>query len=119
MGCMGSIEELTSQAESAFKNARYDEAKQLCREGIKQLEKSEDKASIKATIRFLSMLSDSDDLQGRWFDSVISLERIIELAERGRDLTTKTETMIKIGELFLKSGKWEKAREKSNIKLGL
>ncbi len=107
---MVSTEALMSQAHAAFENAKYDEAKRLCREGIRQLEKSKDKRSVKAMIEFLKILSDSEDLQGRWFDSINSLERIIKLADEQRDLNTKAETMIQIGYRFSKSGKWKKAQ---------
>jgi tetratricopeptide (TPR) repeat protein len=109
---MTTVEELTTQAEAAFKINEYEKAKDLCRQGIKMLERSEDKESVKATIKFLAILSESDRMQGKWFDSIISLERIIVLAEGQKDLNAKADAIIKIGYNFLRSGKWDKASAK-------
>ena len=109
---MNSIGDLIKQAESAFEDAKYEEAKELCLKGINKLEKSKDDASIKATIKFLNILSDCDDMLGKWFDSTLNLERIIVLAEEHKYPTEKAEAMIKVGAQLTKSGKWEKARAK-------
>ncbi len=109
---MNMIDDLIGQAETAFENAEYDEVKQLCLEGIKQLEKSSDGDSVKATIKFLNILSDADSAQGRLFDSMIRLNRIITLAEELRDPYLKAEAIIKIGDKLAKSGKWKEARAK-------
>lgn len=109
---MNSIDDLIGQAEAAFENAEYDEVKQLCLGGIKQLEKSKDNDSVKATIKFLNILSNSDSAQGRLFDSMIRLNRIITLAEELRDPYLKAEAIIKIGDKLAKSGKWEEGRAK-------
>ncbi len=109
---MSPAEEIIIQARESFDKEDYDTAKTLCREGIKQLEKSDDNASIKATIKLLNILADSDSMQSRWFDSIISLERIVRLADEQRDLISKAESTIKIGDLFARSGKWDKARSK-------
>ncbi|MCK5397679.1 MAG: tetratricopeptide repeat protein, partial [Thermoplasmata archaeon] len=109
---MSNIKELLGKAEASFENAKYEEAKELCLKGIKKSEKSNDTASIKTTIKFLNILSDCDDMLGKWFDSTLNLERIIELAEEHKYPTEKAEAMIKVGAQLTKSGKWEKARIK-------
>ena len=109
---MNSIDDLIKRAEAAFENAEYDESKEICLKGINKLEKSKDTASIKSTIEFLNILSDCDNIQGRWFNSTLSLERIIELAEEHKYPVAKAEAMIKVGTQLTKSGKWEKAKIK-------
>ncbi len=109
---MSPAEDIIIQAKTSFDEADYETAKELCRKGIKQLEMSEDIASIKATIKLLDILADSDSRLGRWFDSIISLERIVRLADGQRDLIYKAESMIKIGDIFARSGKFDKAKAK-------
>lgn len=114
---MSNIKELMGEAETAFENAEYDKAKELCLEGINKLEKSKDTESIKTTIKFLNILSECDNIQGKWFNSTLNLERIIELAEEHKYPSIKAEAMIKVGAQLTKSGKWEKARVKfENVK---
>ncbi len=109
---MNTIKELVGQAETAFEDAEYENARELCLEGINKLEKSKDTESIKTTIKFLNILSDCDNMQGKWFNSTLNLERIIELAEEYKYPIIKAEAMIKVGTQLTKSGKWEKARIK-------
>ena len=109
---MSTVEELLKEADEAFQARDFDKTKEICRIGIRQLEKSSDSASIKATIKFLDILSESDIRLGRWFDAIISLERLVRLADQQRDLIAKAEATITIGDLFSRSGKWDKARAK-------
>ena len=112
---MSTIDELTKLAEAAFENAEYDEAKNICLKGIDKLEKSNDAASVKATIKFLNILSDCDNINGKWFNSTLSLERVIKLAEEHKYPAIKAEAMIRVGTQLTKSGQWDKAREKFEI----
>ena len=109
---MTTVEELLKTADAALQARDYDRTKEICRTGIQQLEKSSDSASIKATIKFLDTLSESDIRLGRWFDAIISLERLVRLADQQRDLIAKADAIITIGDLFSRSGKWDKARAK-------
>ena len=109
---MSTVEELFTKAEAAFQTKDFDKTKEMCRIGVRQLEKGNDTASIKATINFLTLLAEADIQLGRWFDAIISLERLVRLADQQRDLIAKAEATITIGDLFSRSGKWDKARAK-------
>ena len=109
---MDNVKELLGQAETAFENAKYENARELSLKGINKLEKSKDATSIKSTIKFLNILSDCDDIEGKWFNSTLSLERIITLAEEHKYPIIKAEAMIKLGTQFTRSGKLEKAKHK-------
>jgi len=109
---MDTINNLIKQAETAFENAEYEETRALCLDGINKVEKSKDTKSIKATIKFLNILSDCDLVQGKFFNSSLSLERIIKLAEEHKYPVAKAEAMINMGTQLSKSGKWEKANVK-------
>ncbi|MCK5038820.1 MAG: hypothetical protein KAS16_06945, partial [Thermoplasmata archaeon] len=91
---MSTVEELFTKAEAAFQTKDFDKTKEMCRTGVRQLEKGSDTASIKATIKFLTLLSEADIQLGRWFDAIISLERLVRLADQQRDLIAKAEATI-------------------------
>ena len=109
---MSTVEELLKEADEAFQARDFDRTKEICRIGVRQLEKSSDSASIKATIKFLDILSESDIRLGRWFDAIISLERLVRLADQQRDLIAKAEATITIGDLFSSSVKRDKPTAK-------
>jgi len=110
---MKDIAHYFKDAKDAFDKHDLKTASDICLEALKEYEgTTSDRNTIKLKVKLLYILSEINNIQGRWFDSIMFLENVIKLADEIKSPSTKAEAIIKIGDIFTKKGKWEKALAK-------
>ncbi len=103
---------IIERAMKAKADGQYEEAKDILKEALKDIETKEDRRTTINKIELHFVLAEICRNEGRWFDSLIFLERVTTLAESIRDLISKATALVQAGEIFSKSGKWDKAMAK-------
>lgn len=110
---MSDLRTLYENAESSLKDHDYEGARLLCTEAIDIIAgQGPERALLKQKLKFLFLLSDVFNQQGKWFDSIMFLEQAINLASEMHDRRAEAIALIKIGDIFAKKSNWDKAMAK-------
>ena len=102
---MNDIHPNIQKAKDAIARKDHNDAIILCKTAIKPIEKVKDRHSIKAKIEFYFILAEISELEGRWIDSLMYLERVLELERMSKDHISRAKAFIQMGDVFFKSGK--------------
>ncbi len=88
----------------------YPEAITLCKESLKELEDfPSTEANERKKLQLLFCLSDICHVSGNWVDGLMYLSTVIRESDKHSDPNTKSEAVIRCGDVHSKMGNWDKA----------
>ena len=112
---MGSIQSEIQMAKKAIDKNDYDSARDICIAALNSSEPaSTDRSAVKDRMDILLTLSDISIQQERMFDNINYLRDLTKLARSSNDVEMLAKGHIKIGFVFNRMGKRDRAMDKFN-----
>ncbi|MDG6220579.1 MAG: tetratricopeptide repeat protein [Candidatus Thermoplasmatota archaeon] len=108
---MGDANEELRRAEEAFGEYRYEEALNSYKKALTFLDRETDSfRKDKMRAQALIGIVDSLDVSGKWFDALMYVDTITNIARTRKDLHLEIEANLRAAKLLVRRGSWKQAK---------
>ncbi|MDO9537958.1 MAG: tetratricopeptide repeat protein [Thermoplasmata archaeon] len=111
---MGNVHSEIQKAEKAIAENDFDTAKDICIAALKEMDSVTNRSAIKDRLDILVVLSDICKHQDRMFDNINYLRELTKGTHSINDMEMLAKGLIRIGFVFNRMGKRDRAMDKFN-----